>query len=887
MNLFTRFPIRRTIPLCLLLGALLAEGYTMKYNQNLADAEEEKEALAFVTQDMTQLQENIGNRLRMGDWEGVQSAIVTRGSNRNVTVAVLADDAGTVIGSTSLKLIGVSISQALPDVDAALLREVGATLTGRVFLSHDRKLVTACYPVILGAKGGDIRPHRVGIVCLRYDLTYAKARRRHESERQALVMAGFYAGGFLLLGLLLHLVLTRRVGRLVSAARRIAAGDLSAQTGLQGKDELAQIGGAFDRMAGEIARGHVALQKAAVEYRIVADNTYDWEFWLSPANEFIYISPSCKRITGYDADEFRADTGLMERIVHPDDRSRFDDHRCAALQRMLPGELEYRIVRPDGTIRWIDHVCQPVFNEKGDFLGTRASNRDISERKLADEALHRLNRELRAISKCNQLLIRAEDEQTLLNDICRIVCDEAGYRMAWVGYAEKDEARTIRPVAWAGAEDGYLEQAGLIWADTERGGGPAGVAIRSGESACIQDFTTDPKAAPWRDSALQRGCRSVIALPLKDEDAITFGLLCIYSTKPNAFTPDEIRLLEELSGDLAFGIMVLRARIERKRAQEKEHLLSAIVQSSDDGIVAEDLDGIILSWNRGAERIYGYSAEEIIGKSVAMVIPPDHPDELAEMLTHLRRGEGVAHYTTERLRKDGQRISVSLTVSPILDGAGNVVGASFIARDITGQVHAAEALRKSEMALKEAQRIAQIGSWDWDATTDTFTWSEEYHRIYNVDPNVPSPNYLEYLKMYTHESAERLAAEVAKTMRTGQPYELELELANPDANRRWIFARGEAKYDADRQIMGLRSTAQNITERKQAEAEILRLNANLEQRVVERTNDLETKRTELTESQKALMNIVEDLNQKTGALEDANAKLQELERLKSMFIASM
>ena len=199
------------------------------------------------------------------------------------------------------------------------------------------------------------------------------------------------------------------------------------------------------------------------------------------------------------------------------------------------------------------------------------NSQDTLEEKVRERtaALDRLNRELRAISNCNQVLVRAEDEQTLLNDICRIVCDQAGYRMAWVGYAENDDARTIRPVAWGGIETGYLQRAHLTWADTEHGRGPSGTAIRSGESACIQDFSTDPQAAPWRESATQRGYRSSIALPLKDEGDKAFGVLNIYSTEPNAFTPDEVRILNELSGDLAFGIAVQRARIERGRAEEE------------------------------------------------------------------------------------------------------------------------------------------------------------------------------------------------------------------------------------------------------------------------------------------------------------------------------
>ena len=190
---------------------------------------------------------------------------------------------------------------------------------------------------------------------------------------------------------------------------------------------------------------------------------------------------------------------------------------------------------------------------------------DISVREGAEDARWRFNRELRAIGSCHQTLMRAVDEQTLLDDICRIACEEAGYHMVWVGFAEQDDAKSVRPVASAGFDDGYIARAGITWADTERGRGPVGTALRTGESVCIQDYARDPLAAPWRAEALRRGYRSGIALPLKDESAIVFGTLNIYSTEPNAFTSEEIRLLKELSGDLAFGIMVLRARAERKR----------------------------------------------------------------------------------------------------------------------------------------------------------------------------------------------------------------------------------------------------------------------------------------------------------------------------------
>lgn len=443
MSLFTRFPIRVTIPLFLLLLALLVEAYMMGHNQSLADAEEERQALAIVTHEMSQLQESLSDRVRKGDVEGVQSDVTAGGSEPNVTVQVLTDDAGTIIASTRLDLVGRSITATLPDAKAALLREVASSLNGRVVLSDDRQSISAFYPVVLGSQVGQIRPHRVGILYQHYDLAFAKASRRDELMRQAFITAGFFGGGFLLLGLFLHLILTRRVGRLVSTATRFASGDLTARTGFEGEDEIARIGRAFDQMAAEIAANSQVLQ--------------------------------------------------------------------------------------------------------------------------------RLNRELRAISKCNQILVRAEDERSLLDDICQTVCDEGQYSMLWVGYAENDNSKTIRPVAWAGADGAsYIADARLSWADdSERGQGPGGKAVREGRVFVTQDFATDPQMSPWRESARERGYRSAIALPLKDNTDRVFGVLLIYSPEVNAFTPGEIRLLEELARDLAFGIQVIRTRIERQRADEQ------------------------------------------------------------------------------------------------------------------------------------------------------------------------------------------------------------------------------------------------------------------------------------------------------------------------------
>lgn len=143
---------------------------------------------------------------------------------------------------------------------------------------------------------------------------------------------------------------------------------------------------------------------------------------------------------------------------------------------------------------------------------------------------------------------------------------------------------------------------------------------------------------------------------------------------------------------------------DRRRAEESQRHLAAIVESSDDAIIGKTLQGVVTSWNRGAERIYGYAAAEVIGRPISRLLPPDREDELPGMLAKIRRGERVDSFETERIRKDGRRIHVSLTVSPLFDAAGNVVGASKIARDVTETKRAADRLRRNE---ERARRLAE------------------------------------------------------------------------------------------------------------------------------------------------------------------------------------
>jgi photoactive yellow protein len=136
------------------------------------------------------------------------------------------------------------------------------------------------------------------------------------------------------------------------------------------------------------------LRDSEWKYRVVADNTYDWEFWLDPHGKFVYCSPSCERITGHAPDAFIADMSLMTAIVHPEDRARYMEHACHAVSDGMAGEFCFRIVRPDGGQRWIEHVCQPVRDGGGVFAGRRGSNRDITDRKGREAQLEQIRNQL-------------------------------------------------------------------------------------------------------------------------------------------------------------------------------------------------------------------------------------------------------------------------------------------------------------------------------------------------------------------------------------------------------------------------------------------------------------------------------------------------------------
>jgi PAS domain S-box-containing protein len=284
--------------------------------------------------------------------------------------------------------------------------------------------------------------------------------------------------------------------------------------------------------------------------------------------DWLYVSPQIEHVLGYTATEWLLHPHPMASFTHPEDLPAVRAEEARSQREADTYRIEYRMRSKDGRWVWIRDEATAVPDASGTPVLMQGLMFNTTESRRAEEQLRRANRALRMISESNQALLRASDESTLLADVCQKVVEIGEYRLAWVGYAEHDQGKSVRPVAQAGFEDGYLEGLDITWADRLRGRDPTGTAIRMQRPVAARNIAEDPAYGPWREDALRRGYASSCALPLLIGDAC-IGTLNVYSSEPEAFDEQELDLLSDLAGDLAFGISALRAREERHHAEEQ------------------------------------------------------------------------------------------------------------------------------------------------------------------------------------------------------------------------------------------------------------------------------------------------------------------------------
>ena len=256
-----------------------------------------------------------------------------------------------------------------------------------------------------------------------------------------------------------------------------------------------------------------------------------------------------------------------------------------------------------------------------------------------------------------------------------------------------------------------------------------------------------------------------------------------------------------------------RKEIERATAR-----LASIVESSDDAIISKDLGGIITSWNKSAERVFGYPAEEVIGRPVSILIPPHMVNEAPGILERIGRGESIQNYETIRRKKDGTEIFISLTVSPIRDADGNITGASKIARDITASKRAEEELLENQVMLSMAMQSSRMGAWEQENATEIVHWSEELEEIFGLEPGSFPGTRSAFYDLIHEEDRPEIWAEVETAIEERRSYNIEFRFHHADGSIRWMEGRGQAVYSDKGVPVRLYGIGIDITDRKRAEA---------------------------------------------------------------------
>ncbi len=539
------------------------------------------------------------------------------------------------------------------------------------------------------------------VVAIPQSVAYAAAKQDLVENLMILLLVTLLA----LLGAWLvgDLCILRKVGTLLATMKKVTGGNFSIRTGVTRADgELNQLAHAFDRMAENLELWQrEAMQQADTKLQmtesriqlIIKEMPIACVVW-DPGQHVTLWNAAAERVFGFTEAEILG--------KHPYDFITVKEARAdvdRVWSKLIAGSSTSNNVRENRTKAGYKILCEwnstPLKDERGSVVAVVSMAHDITERKKAEAALLNLTRTLKMLSGCNQVLVRAQSESELLEKICRLIVERGKYRMAWVGYAEPDAGKTIRPVSRWGYDEGYLEGLSLTGSDAAASRGPAWTAIRSVMPAIVKDIQTDPDFVT-KEEALKRGYASCIVLPLF-ADGNAFGVLVIYSEEKDAFDMAESRLLEELADDLAYGIRSIRIRTEHRLAtealQESEKRFRNLYEDAPIAYHALDKDGKILAVNRKWLEMFGFAKDEVLGKSIRDFLSFPYVDGFIDRFQQNNETNRVTGIITEFLKKDGRHVVVELERSIKRDEFGQFKECHSTVRDVTD-------IRETESAIQ-------------------------------------------------------------------------------------------------------------------------------------------------------------------------------------------
>lgn len=400
MRYLLRLPLTVQIPAILVVFSIFASIWVAADSLYRANISIEKEARYDIQNEMTFLQTAISDYLIKGDMEGGYRVLTTLSSQPDISALFVADENNMIIMSTRFEWTGMGASEIPSNYDPSIGISIKNSMQRNVRLTEDRRLVLGYFPVVLGLSKGDIRPSRVGVMFVEHDLTSLKALARLDAMESAVKLWLPFAAFIVALWWLLHMLITRRLTRLVSQTDRIAAGDLQARSNVEGSDEIALLGRTLNSMAESLAEGHMNLlaeiskkEEASEElqkFLRAIEHTADTVVITDTKGAIEYVNPMFSRNTGYSREEA---IGQNPRILKSGDMP--DEEYQKMWEKITSGHDWHGIFhnkRKDGTFYWESSAISPIKNEKGEITNFVAVKQDITDRILAEEELRKKER---------------------------------------------------------------------------------------------------------------------------------------------------------------------------------------------------------------------------------------------------------------------------------------------------------------------------------------------------------------------------------------------------------------------------------------------------------------------------------------------------------------
>lgn len=424
-----------------------------------------------------------------------------------------------------------------------------------------------------------------------------------------------------------------------------------------------------------------------------------------------------------------------------------------------------------------------------------------------------------AISRLVESLARAANDATTpeaaMTACLGLICEHGRWAIGRVAlYREgRPEGVPLRSI-WHTAD--HARFAGLVAFSESHAPAPGGAflsrVLREQVAVWIEDFRL--RAGFTRKSLLEDiGLHSAFAFPIIVRGSVA-AVMEVFGEGPRPQDPLVMGAAQSLASQLA-------RILEREAAHQADARMAAIVESSQDAIISRALDGTILTWNAGAERLFGYTAAEIVGRNLAVLYPPERRRKMFRRQKLVLQGKAVPTIETERLTKDGRRVMVSLSSAPIRDSSGEVLGISTIMRDITGRKLAEQALRQAQQQLQLAVQGGNVGLWDWDVRAGTVYFSPEWKRQLGYDDHELPSRFDEWERRVHPEDLPRVNAVVAQFLERPRDYQQEYRMRHRDGSYRWILSRASSQVGDDGKVERMFGCHVDITAQKQVEAERL------------------------------------------------------------------